>query len=203
MGCCFGAVEDPVPERVETDTEPGFLAAAMAFARYCLHPHGLGGASIGPCDGEHDDEHEAFELLEIGDVGALEIEASCLGVPEQACDTPPLSVVVEACFGSGRLVATISHSPLPRRLAARRRGSRVARAVPLMCPTRVAHRVRLRRKSVASDHERPSPRVTVMSTLTRMAKGILFSFRKSIHSAPMNSPSASRQRIEAAGNRMR
>ncbi|MER9108058.1 hypothetical protein NKH95_29560 [Mesorhizobium sp. M0848] len=51
-------------------------------------------------------------------------------------------------------MATISHSPLPRRLAARRRGSRVVLAVPLMCPTRVAHRARLRRKSVASDHAR-------------------------------------------------
>jgi len=37
MGCCFGPVDDPVSERAETDAEPGFFAAAMAFAGYGLH----------------------------------------------------------------------------------------------------------------------------------------------------------------------
>jgi len=56
VGCCLRGVGDPVPKRIETDAEPRLAASAVAFARYGLHAHGLGGTSIGPCDGEHDDD---------------------------------------------------------------------------------------------------------------------------------------------------
>lgn len=78
-----------------------FLTSAVAFARYGLHAHGLGGASVGPCYGEHDDDDEACKLFGIGDVGVLDIETTGLGVTEQALDAPPPSVVVERLLRVG------------------------------------------------------------------------------------------------------
>src|SRR3954463_3468258 len=95
VGSGFGLVDDPVPESVETDAKPRLSTSAMGFARDGFHAHGLGGASVGPYRCEHDDDDEGCELVGIGNVGVLDIEAAGLGVAEEALDAPPLSVVVE------------------------------------------------------------------------------------------------------------
>src|SRR4051812_49561176 len=72
-----------------------FRRLPWGFARDGFHAHGLGGASVGPYCCQHDDDDEGCELVGIGDVGVLDIEAAGLGVAEEALDAPPLSVVAE------------------------------------------------------------------------------------------------------------
>lgn len=48
----------------------------------------------------------------------FEIEAACLGVPEEAFDGPSFAIVIE-CLPDIRLVTTISHSSLLSRFAAK------------------------------------------------------------------------------------
>ena len=60
----------------------------MGFSLDSLASHGFGGALIGPCHGEGDDNEQGGEFVGMGDVGILDIEATGPGIGEQALDSP-------------------------------------------------------------------------------------------------------------------
>ena len=91
---------DPVSQGVETGSEPGFVSPSMSFASDCFPAHCLACAAAGPCDGHGDDGDKACQLFGIGDVGIFKVEATPLGVGEQALDPPPAAICVEGLAGA-------------------------------------------------------------------------------------------------------
>ena len=71
----------------------------MGFSLDSLAFHGFGGALIGPCHGEGDDNEQGGEFVGMGDVGILDIEATCPGIGEQALDSPSAPIEIEAMSG--------------------------------------------------------------------------------------------------------
>ncbi len=64
----------------------------MGFALGGSLPEQVRGGPPGPDDGESDKRHQEGELARVGDAGILKVEASGLGVAEQAFDGPSLAV---------------------------------------------------------------------------------------------------------------
>ena len=71
----------------------------MGFSADSPASHGFGGASIGLCHGEGDDNEQGGEFVGMGDVGILNIEATGLGIGEQALDSPSAPIEIEAMSG--------------------------------------------------------------------------------------------------------
>ena len=68
----------------------------MGLAGDGLHAHGDGCASIGPCDGQCNDDEQATELFDSPEAGVFQVEATGLGIREEALDTPSLAIVPES-----------------------------------------------------------------------------------------------------------
>src|SRR5262245_31165157 len=60
--CAFAGGVERGPQSIEADAEPGFFAPAMGFSSDGAVPHCLGGASIGPTDGQGEDAEQGGKL---------------------------------------------------------------------------------------------------------------------------------------------
>lgn len=133
----------------------------------------------------------------MGEAGVLKVEPSGFGVSEEALNAPALRGQAAIAVRAERFETTMRDAPEGRRLAAI-----VSRWRPRSAPApsrarRILGRVRQGRRALSVSSQ-PSSVVTRRSPFRRMAKGMLFSQRKSIHAQPMNSRSPSRHRIVAA-----
>ncbi len=65
---------------------------AVAFSWWCVRSKLVSGGSAGPGDGQGRKRHEQAELTRMSKTRVLHVEASCLGIAEQAFDRPAFAV---------------------------------------------------------------------------------------------------------------
>ena len=96
-------MQQPAPQCVKPEPEPGFPAPLVAFFPNGLSTHCMACAPARPRHGQCNDRKQSCQFRMAGDVGVPDVESPCFRIGEKAFNPPSLAIKTERIFRRGNI----------------------------------------------------------------------------------------------------